>query len=281
MTNLLHVHLPSASDEYGDLWLNASKKAGTTVVETPGKRRSARDLVVLFEHLIKKFRPRVLVTHWDDAIRPAAWAAYRSKTRLLCHRYEAVPLPLDRAHRAAYGLVRAFVLPGEAYGEQISLLGLPVETFPVCGGGRVVGGAPSGTVGMWDPHPLMLKSLKRHLDRHYPGTRLVGGPAGVPGTAALDTVEDLLEQAKVIVERRRLPRVGRYLLDAVACGRVVVAPGSAVMREALGDHAMYYDQQDFFAVLREALAAEMAPTKMAVPRDTVEVLRDIYKRAAS
>jgi hypothetical protein len=44
---------------------------------------------------------------------------------------------------------------------------------------------------------------------------------------------------------------------------------------------MYYDQQDFFAVLREALAAEMAPTKMAVPRDTVEVLRDIYKRAAS
>lgn len=280
MTNLLHVRVPGGlADQYEDLW--ATPEVGTDLVLDPGAARSARELVEVFTHLIKKHRPRVLVTHWDEAIRPAAWAAYRNRVPLVCHRYEATPLALDRATRSAFSLVRGFVVPGESHLGALSPFRVKASVVPCCPRrDRGLDLPEDPAVGLWDHHRLAVGSFRRHMERHYPDVRVYAGPDPVSGAHPAPSLEDLLGSVRVVMDRTRTLYAKRYLVDARVWGRVVVAPDTAMNKEALGEGAVYYGRNGVFGALKQAL--EMTPPPYSGPSraDALAALADAYRRAA-
>src|SRR5205823_7436284 len=115
--------------------------------------------------------------------------------------------------------------------------------------------------------------------------RLREGGADLRGYVGKSELAELYRSAAVLVLPSRFEGFGLPLLEAMACGTPVVAAPEPALREVAGDAAVYAENGDFGAAVRQALAegarlvaAGLARARLFSWEETARRTADVYRR---
>lgn len=273
---LLHVgpeEGPHAS--FRDLWLPASEEAGSSAWETVDLSLSPNLIQARVDFLLRRYRPRVLVTHWEGAERLLPWVTYRNRVRLVCHRYRTDPMPLQPAHRMLYSMVHSFVVPAGALEEFIKATGVPerkIQKFRLCPTGIEVGEIDGVVLGILPASQGKSFPIRAHVETTSPEVVVLEG-----------TISELLPRANILLDLGDGSGVQRAYLDGIRAGRHILVPDTDLYRSLYGESVTYYERPHLYRILREMF--KKLPVLPKPPMaDTSEAVRSItsaYRKAAA
>ena len=271
--------------EFEDFWLKTSSRvARSEYLHVPPV--NGRDLLNHVTYYLKKYRPRVLVTHADTLIRPAAWAASTRGVKLVCHRYAADVLPRGAAKRITYARASAYVVPTYASGQAVQAMGVdeskihvvpipPLRLHPVVDG-------PEHVIGVWRGGKHF-SAIAQHFERHRPDVRFLLG-AEEPRkyekmlknvSRAAGDLRSFLCGCSVVLDFNEAG-VHRHLAEARYWGRPVLVPEGKINQTTYGEGAVYYNRGTLPALLLKALSGstEVVP----LTEDPIRALTSLYTR---
>jgi len=234
-----------------------------------------RDIQSRVDWLLRKYRPRVLITHWEGAERLLPWVTYRRNVRLVCHRYRVAVLPLRLSQRMLYSMVKAFVVPAGGLEEFVRAAGVQesrITSFPLCPVG-IEGGEVDGVVlGVLPASQKKVAGVLRHLEKHQPHIPVLQG-----------TAEELLSKASILLDLGEGIEVRREYMDAVQQGKVVLVPDTELFRSLYGDRVTYYKPPHLFALLRDLFQdmPKAEESDCATVLSAVQSIGSAYRKAAA
>ena len=274
--------------EFEDFWLNTSSKiARSEYVRVPPVK--GRELLSHVTYYLKKYKPRVLVTHADTLIRPAGWATYARGVKLVCHRYDAVVLPRGATKRASYARAAAYVVPTYASGQAVRAMGVDesrihVVSIPPLRLGPVVKG-PKDVIGVWRGGQHF-PAIAQHFARHCPDVSFLLGPEEpikyektLPNVSRVNGgLRGLLLGCSVVLDFSEAG-AHRYLAEARHWSRPVLVPEGKINQTTYGEGAMYYNRGTLPSLLLKALSGSMEVVPLT--EDPVGALTELYTRMAA
>jgi len=195
---------------------------------------SGRSLRDWLSFQLKGYRPTLLVTHCDEAVGPAAWAA-AGPTRVICHRYTATKMKRGTLQAATRRVT--FVVHSEEAAK--SLAEVSARTHRV------------------DPEPLWLTptpapekysvgaaraqdalKISKHFEAHKIDIPVITGSS-----------RELLREASVVVDLSVRPELNPLLLEARRWGRLVAIPEGVPQASAYGEGSIMFTAKTFYSSL--------------------------------
>lgn len=278
MTHIRFLHVgpedgPHAN--FRDLWMPASEAQGTSAWESVDVRLPLVELQAKVDFLLKRDRPRVLVTHWEGAERILPWVTYRRSVRLVCHRYSVRPMPLRMAHRMLYSMVRTFVVPQGGLVEFVRAAGVDdsrIEAFPMCPSGLQMQEPKGIVLGILPAASAKILKVRTYVEKRHPQVTILEG-----------TAEELIPIASILLDLGEGLEVQRSYLDALAAGRCVLVPDSDLFRSLYGNRVRYFRWEQLLPQLRDLFIELPSSEKIdcAGREAAVESIGSAYRRAAA
>jgi hypothetical protein len=204
---------------------------------------------------LKRHRPSLVVTHCDEAVGPASWAA--GSTRVICHRYTAAPL--ERKMLAASTRRVSFIVHSDEAKKAVE--------------------AASGRAFLVDPEPLWLSEeplpesmavgvlqaagaakIAQHFETHQIDVPVIVGPA-----------DSLLSRSTIVVDLDVRSSLSPLLLEAQRWGRLVAVPLETPQVSAYGEAAIMFSDKTLYSRLLSPPEAPPPRTFRGLP-----TLRKIY-----
>jgi len=214
-----------------------------------------RDLREWIVAQLKRHRPSLVVTHCDEAVGPASWAA--GPTRVVCHRYTAAPLQRKTLKASTRRVV--FVVHSDEAKEAVE--------------------AASGRALLVDPEPLWLPEeplpeslsvgvlqaagaakIAQHFKTHKIDVPVIVGPA-----------DSLLSRSTIVVDLDVRSELSPLLLEAQRWGRLVAVPLETPQASAYGEAAIMFNDKTLYSRLLNTPEAPAPRAFRGLP-----ALRKIY-----
>jgi len=220
------------------------------------KDRALRDWLV-FQR--KKHRPSLLVTHCDDAVGPAAWAA--GSARVLCHRYTSKALQrktVKGASRRVTFIVHS--LEAEEAVTAVSAVAKVVDPLPL----ELEPSAAPETYAVGTVRAADAEKIRGHFLIHGVEIPVISG----------DELS-VLRGASVVVDLAPSPEPNQVLLEAQRWGRLVAVPEGTPHLSAYGEEALVFSPRTLYSIL-------LSPPEFPEPRRFrgLQQLRQIYLGAS-
>ena len=237
------------------LWTRASLAVGPSHFLALPDGMVDRDLREWLVAQLKRYQPSLLVTHCDEAIGPAAWAA--GSVRVICHRYTAVPLERKTLKASTRRVV--FVVPSDEAKKAVEAAGgkaLLVDPEPLWKDSY----PPPEKLAVGVLQPAGAERIAKHFKAHQIDVPVISGDA-----------DSLLGGSTIVVDLDIRPELNPLLLEAQRWGRLVAIPLETPQASAYGEAAIMFSDKTLYSRL-------LSPPELPAPRvfRNLPALRKIY-----